>query len=594
MGTSLAATALLSGVLVRPGQSQQHVFPELKVQPALGGNRAPYDLVFSADGRHVYVTEFDEGEVAVIERATGTIIAHLPTGGTQPTGLALTSDGKTLLVTNSLSGSLAFIDVGQRAATHTLPLVGAPYGVAVEPGGQRAFVSVSQLDEVAVVEVAARKITARIPVGRRPRALALAPDGKTLAVANMTGGSVSVINLGTLQEEARVNVGGVNLRGITVSLDGDAYVTVSPPRNGLPTASTLDIWHNFIRSLTLAGPDSARDSEQWLDFAHLGAGRVIGSPDQHDLELSADSRYTFVTVAGRHVLTRFTTRDNSQDLAIWPTSQIEVTVGANPRGLALSPDGREVWVCNHLGNSISVVDARAMRVLRTIDLGPAEREDRTIRGRFLFNSAHNTRDGRFTCNSCHPDGASDGLVWEFVHVWDGFVKRNTRDLRGGLAATPPFRWSGHEATIEEFAQSEVDGLFHGPKLKATDLRAIREFVHSLPQPPNPYRSADGALTAAAQRGEALFRGKANCASCHAGALLGGTGKKAHIGTTRPGLLVDVPHLKGGHDSPPYLHDGRAKTLAAIFTDHDRSKQHGGAHLLSAEELAEVVEYVRQQ
>ena len=39
------------------------------------------------------------------------------------------------------------------------------------------------------------------------------------------------------------------------------------------------------------------------------------------------------------------------------------------------------------------------------------------------------------------------------------------------------------------------------------------------------------LTPAAQAGRELFTGKAGCARCHSGPMVGGTGRKAWVGTT---------------------------------------------------------------
>ena len=160
----------------------------------------------------------------------------------------------------------------------------------------------------------------------------------------------------------------------------------------------------------------------------------------------------------------------------WPLSFRETPVGANPRGVALSGDGKRLWVANRLGNSVTLVDTQTMSVIRTVDLGPASHPDPALYGKFLFSSAHLSRDGRFSCNSCHPDGAADGLTWQFTHVPDGLDRRNTRDLRGGIVETPPYRWTGIAASLDEFLQSEVTGLMHGPHLEPNDLAALRTAI----------------------------------------------------------------------------------------------------------------------
>lgn len=567
-------------------------FPQAK--PALGGNRAPYDLVFSTDGKRAYVTESAEGAVAVIDVPRMAVIQRIPTGGEEPTNLALTPDGKTLLVSNSFSGSVALLDLEKGEPRAVVPLRGMPYGIAVMPDGRRAFVAVSQLDEVAVIDLSAAEVVRRIPVGRRPRALTLSADGMTLAVANLAGGSVSVVNTETLAEEAQVRLKGVNVRGIAATADGaEAYVSVMPPFNRKRTDDPKEIWHNLVQAVSLQGSSSTVAEDQWLDFARSpGVVESFGTPDPHDIVLDRQARVAWVSAAGRDVLTRISIHDPRRN-TIWPFSQVDTLVGANPRGLALTPDEKQVWVANYLGNSLSVVDAVSGAVVKTLDLGPASRVDPSVAGQYLFNNAGMTRSHRFTCSSCHPDGAADGLTWSFVHVDDGMERRNTRDLRAGLEDTGPFRWSGFDKHLNEFVRSEVTGLLGGPNPTAQQEKALMEAVGALRLPPNPHRRPDGSLTEAAQRGESLFTGKAGCGSCHAGTKRGGSGLTGWVGTTREGKKLDVPHLTGVYDSAPYLHDGRAERLEEVFEKHNTAQQHGRYHTLTPEERADLLRFVRE-
>lgn len=571
--------------------------PAPAARPAISGNRAPLDLVFSPDGKQAYVTEAAEGTVAVIDVAGRKVTRHLVTGGEEPAGLAVTPDGRTLVVANSRSGSVAVLNIetGTREALVRLP--GQPYGVAMAPNGKRAFVSISQLDEVAVLDLPGGQIAARIPVGRRPRALQVTPDGATLAVANMAGGSLSVIDTETLRELKQVKLKGVNVRGLAIAYTGaglEAYTTLMPAFNLKATSDPREIWHNLVQGVLLEGEDSSPSEDQWMDFARLPhSTEVVGTPDQYDLEIGHGARYAWIAAGGRDVVSRITLHDRSRN-TIWPFSQIEIPVGANPRGLAMTPDGTELWAANYLGNSLTVIDTAAAKVTATIDLGPASRVDPSILGQYLFNNAALTQSQRFTCSSCHPDGATDGLTWNFVHVKDGFDRRNTRDLRTQVAQTAPFRWSGFEKTLDGFIVDEVTGLLGGPTPSRTQMQALAGALNQLRLPPNPYRNADGSLTPAAARGEQLFQGKAGCSGCHAGAQHGGTGLSAWIGTTRrESLKVDVPQLTGVYDSAPYLHDGRARTLEEIWESYNPEQLHGKMHLLTPEEREDLLRYVRE-
>jgi len=146
--------------------------------------------------------------------------------------------------------------------------------------------------------------------------------------------------------------------------------------------------------------------------------------------------------------------------------------------------------------------------------------------------------------------------------------------------------------VTEFVKTEVTGLLQGPELTPAELRALVGYVETLPLPANPYRAPDGSLAPSARRGQALFAGRAGCVRCHAGPKSGG-GRKAWIGTTPEGVDLDVPHLAGVYDTGPYLHDGRARTLEEIFAKHNPAGLHGNAQELSADEMKDLLEFVRE-
>jgi YVTN family beta-propeller protein len=550
------------------------------IRPALEGNRGPYEVAFTPDGALALVTEYDEGALAIIDRVSGRVLHHVPTGGQEPTGVAVTPSGALALVTNSFSGSLAFVDLSSRKVS-TLPLAGMPWDVVLSPDGTRAYVSVSQLDRIAVIDVARREVVGTIATGRRPRALALTPDGKTLVSANFTAGSASFMDTSTLKETAQGPTTAVNLRGVAVYPDGRrVVVTGQRAQNERPTETPIGIWSNqaFIQV-----PNGPRNTIQnlWLDLM----GKDVSDPD--GIVLDADRTRAFITCSGGHSL-------NVVALSNGETRAVR-GIGAMPKGLSFTPDGKEVWVANLLGNDLAVVDPKSLQVTRRVSLGPTTRKDPHLTGRFLFTTATIVKGEQFSCNSCHPEGGTDGISWKFVHVPDALGKqqdRNVKGLRGHLADTAPFRWTGQEANLASFVKDEVDGLLQGPKLSDAEVKALGDYLQSLPLPPNPFRAAGGVLTEVAQRGKILFDGRAGCARCHSGPKSGAQ-HKASVGTTAEGVELDVPHLAGVYDTDPYLHDGSARTLEEIFTKRNPQKLHGRAHELTETELADLIEYVRE-
>ena len=171
--------------------------------------------------------------------------------------------------------------------------------------------------------------------------------------------------------------------------------------------------------------------------------------------------------------------------------------------------------------------------------------------------------------------------------------RNTRNLRGSLLLTAPYGWTSREEDFEVFVEDEVSGLLKTRLLRHPEVHALWDLVNETPLPPNPFRNPDGSITESARRGETLFNGRAGCAKCHEGEMRGGAKRHEWVGTTKPGLKLDVPHLVGAYESAPYLHDGRAATLEEVFTKYNPDHRHGSADTLTAEELGDVLEFVRE-
>jgi mono/diheme cytochrome c family protein len=115
------------------------------------------------------------------------------------------------------------------------------------------------------------------------------------------------------------------------------------------------------------------------------------------------------------------------------------------------------------------------------------------------------------------------------------------------------------------------------------LKALLDYQLSLEAPDPPKGSFD---SAAAKRGEKLFRGDAKCASCHKGStftdVTSGPDSKTPLlhepreGGTEPMYAARsatkkyrTTPLRALWQHPPYFHDGSAKDLAAVVDHYDR-------------------------
>jgi mono/diheme cytochrome c family protein/cytochrome c553 len=140
-----------------------------------------------------------------------------------------------------------------------------------------------------------------------------------------------------------------------------------------------------------------------------------------------------------------------------------------------------------------------------------------------------------------------------------------------------------------------------PDLISTKLPALQAYQLSLSAPAPPQGSFD---PAAAARGQQVFNGPGQCATCHAGPLFTDANSRLHP----PAEVVSEPEpngvpsyasrsatklyrtapLHGVWQHPPYFHNGIAATLDAVVELYDSRK---GLHL-TAEQKADLVQYLK--
>jgi YVTN family beta-propeller protein len=190
----------------------------------------PYRLLLGPGEAKIYVT-LNNGSVAVLDAATGALRTTLQIG-TLPNGLALTSSGSRLYVSDYFAGTVTEVDAAADTITRSFTVGGGPQDAVVAPGDSLLYVanesgwvtvwnlrSWTQQDSiplpwafdlgvtpdrsqiwvtqalvgsVSVIDLATRGVVQTIPVGGMPRRIAFTADGTTAIVANEAG-SVQII-----------------------------------------------------------------------------------------------------------------------------------------------------------------------------------------------------------------------------------------------------------------------------------------------------------------------------------------------------------------------------------------------------------------
>jgi len=189
-----------------------------------------------------------------------------------------------------------------------------------------------------------------------PAAPATMPPGPKLFVTNEAGGDLTVIDIGTAKAVATIPLG-KRPRGIRASPDGaTVYVALSGSPIGGPG----------VDESKLPPPDKSADGIGVVSVKDLKLVRTIrGGSDPEQVALSPDGKTLWVT---NEDVGEATALDSSDGHVLG-----SFKAGAEPEGVNLRPDGKVVYVTSEGDNTVTVIDAVKMKVLKTLDVGARPR-----------------------------------------------------------------------------------------------------------------------------------------------------------------------------------------------------------------------------
>lgn len=585
------------------------------------GPRHSAALALSADQTSVWVVNPDSNSVARMRVADGVRTGEFSVGA-DPRSVGIDAQGRIWVACHD-ADRIDILDAGSGALLQSVATGygSAPMGLVFDAARQRAYVSLSGAGRVLRIEQATLAQTA-VSTGQHPHALAISADGARLlvtrfisaanhgevydiATATMSLTRTLILNFRAIASEHSADGRGVPnyLAGIAIEPTGSRAWVSAKKDNITRGLQYFDGRHeldpdNTVRAQLIAidlqsnRQDDARTRD--LDNSDAPSG----------LAFSPLGDYLFVALQGHNEVLVVDTLQLASD----PQQQGIVgryPVGAAPQSLVVTGEpAAQLLTQNFLDRGLSRhalsgflrgergLTAALTSVSSTRDtLSPSE-----LLGKQIFYRANDRRmslEGYLSCASCHVDGASDGRVWDFSGRGEGL--RNNIDLRGRAGtAHGAVHWTANFDEIQDF-ENDIRAFFGGsgflsdvdfaatqnplgvPKVgRNIELDALAAYVSSLGAgsiPKSPWRQSQGALSGAAERGATLFTGQA-CATCHDPLRGYRDGLRHDVGTLRatsgqrmgaPLDGIDTPTLLGIWDNAPYLHDGAAETLEAVFS-----------------------------
>jgi YVTN family beta-propeller protein len=629
------------------------------VKPAIGSRpnvryRSPRSIAVSPDGKRLYITAAGDDRLLLVDAEKRRLLAEAPVGPS-PHGVCLSADGKMAYVSNRWSSTVCVVAADTMKTVRTLKVGDGPAGLALSPDDATLFVANSLSNDISVVDVQSGLERRRLLAGRSPFGMTRSPDGRRIYVTNRlsdpvpfrTPPVVELTVLNTAQQdvaERKLFRNANMMEGIAVApLDGGGsgksllLTTLVRPKNLLPGVQVARGWMmtdglgivelgsaptpNAQRPTPIA-PSECGDTQQIL-LDDLNAFYA----DPCDVVLTPDGRTAYVTHSGADVVSVVDVarmREALQEASmvtgnpcvrayLSPANRLglcrkfvttRIRTAPCPTGLAVSPDGRFVYVAAQLADKIQVISTQRNVIVADIDLGGPREETLQRRGERLFKNSGHTFQGQFSCRSCHPDGHVDGLLYELESNGIGVNLVQNRPLQQ-ISETSPFKWNGVSPSLyRQCGMRFAAFITRADPFSPDDDNALVAYIMTIPRYPNGHRNPDGTLTEAQKRGKAIFEravdSKGNlipksnrCITCHPPPFY--TDRKLHdVDTASPTDTIrkfDTPHLNNIYQKAPFLHDGKAATLEEIWTRYGTTEKHGAVNDLAKEQLNDLIRYL---
>ena len=219
---------------------------------------APVEAAFSPDGRYAYVSNYSMYGAGFGRE--GTDVCSPSSGyspslvyrvdlrrlnitaayrvGPVPKVVAVTPDGRYLLVANWCGYDLSVVSLRQRRQVRVIPIGPYPRGVAVTPQGGAAYIAVMGSDHLVRLDLH-HWTTRTVPIGAGPRALVFSPDGRYLYATLNAVGRVARLDRRT-GRELTVATGSAP-RSLALAADGRSLYVVNYESGTVSVLRTSDM-----------------------------------------------------------------------------------------------------------------------------------------------------------------------------------------------------------------------------------------------------------------------------------------------------------------------------------------------------------------
>lgn len=340
---------------------------------------SPSGIGITPDNRFAYVANNDDhpffmdngipggSTVSVLNLATNQLIKTITDASfSEPYTITINPDGSKVYVTNSNSTTITIIDTATNTVTGTISGFDGPSGIVITPDGKTAYVNnyggpagvgSGNATTVRVVDLTTDTITgAAITVDLAPASLAITPDGAFVYVINYVDGNPGTGTISIIQTSDNTVVGTIpGFSGpfsIAITPDGSfAYVTNFGSNNFSPLSGGIS---SEVSGTTVSAVNlSSNTIEATITLGNQPAGIAI----------TPDGRFAYASNYNTFYLgpnfTKLTAGKGTVNIIDICTNKVlcpVLVVGASPSAIAISSDGERAYVTNYTSNNVNVIN----------------------------------------------------------------------------------------------------------------------------------------------------------------------------------------------------------------------------------------------
>jgi YVTN family beta-propeller protein len=300
-----------------------------QVVQVIRGIELPHGVVFSPDVKRVYISNESESIVDVVDRESAKILKKVALSG-HPNNLTITKDGGRVLVgIREDPGSVDVIDAKSLERTKSVSVDGSVHNIFVTPDGKYAVSGSIENKAATVIDLNTEKTAWEVKFDRgvRPMAFESNPDGSTRRIFVQLSGlnGFAVVDFAGRKEVARI---------------------VLPEQPG--------------------GFGSAEER--------------LGTPS-HGIGVAPDGKSLWVNSTVANAVFKYSLPD-IQLLGYCPLPVQQpvsrAAVGAVPEWITFTPDSQRVYDSNSGARSVSVIDAKTLKLVDVVNVGEVPKRINTL------------------------------------------------------------------------------------------------------------------------------------------------------------------------------------------------------------------------